>query len=63
MSAAELRSVYRAVYEAKKAEKEASVKNDASLKERLRQLAEAFESGLLTEEEYRKKKEDVLREM
>jgi uncharacterized protein (DUF697 family) len=63
MSASELRSAYRAAYEAKKAEKDATVRSDASLKERLRQLTEAFEAGLLTEEEYRKKKEDVLKEM
>jgi uncharacterized protein (DUF697 family) len=61
MSASELRSAYRSVYEAKRAEKEAQVKNDASLKERLRQLNEAFAAGLLSEEEYRKKKEDVLK--
>jgi hypothetical protein len=60
LSSSQLRSMFRAVYDAKRAEKTAAAKASETLKERLRQVTEAYESGLLTEEEYRKKKEDVL---
>jgi uncharacterized protein (DUF697 family) len=60
LSSSQLRSMFRAVYDAKRAEKTAAAKANETLKERLRQVTEAYESGLLTEEEYRKKKEDVL---
>jgi uncharacterized protein (DUF697 family) len=60
LSSSQLRSMFRAVYDAKRAEKTAAAKANETLKERLRQVTEAWESGLLTEEEYRKKKEEVL---
>ncbi len=63
MSAAQLRSVFRSTYEAKRAEKAESAKTHETLKDKLRQLSEAYEAGLLTEDEYRKKKEDVLKEL
>jgi uncharacterized protein (DUF697 family) len=63
LSSSELRSMFRTVYDAKRAEKAASAKSSDTLTERLRQVTQAYESGLLTEEEYRKKKEDVLKEL
>jgi uncharacterized protein (DUF697 family) len=63
MSATQLQSMFRTVYDAKRAEKAESAKANESLKDKLRQLTDAYESGLLTEDEYRKKKEDVLKEL
>jgi uncharacterized protein (DUF697 family) len=63
LSATELKSMFRSVYDAKRAEKDAAAKSNETLKEKLRQVTEAYEAGLLTEEEYRKKKEDVLKEL
>jgi uncharacterized protein (DUF697 family) len=60
MSNAELKSMFRSIYERKRAEKDASAEGNATLREKLRQLADAFESGLLTESEYREKKEQLL---
>jgi uncharacterized protein (DUF697 family) len=60
LSSSQLRSMFRSVYDAKRAEKTAAAKANETLKERLRQVTEAYESGLLTEEEYRKEKEEVL---
>jgi uncharacterized protein (DUF697 family) len=63
LSSAQLRSMFRSVYETKRAEKEAAARASETLKEKLRQVTDAYEAGLLTEEEYRKKKEDVLKEL
>jgi uncharacterized protein (DUF697 family) len=63
LSANELRSLFRSVYDAKRAEKAEAAKASETLKEKLRQLTDAYEAGLLTEEEYRKKKEDVLKDL
>jgi hypothetical protein len=63
MSSAQLRSLFRSTYEAKRAEKNEATRANETLKEKLRQLTEAYEAGLLTEEEYRRKKEDVLKDL
>jgi uncharacterized protein (DUF697 family) len=63
MSSSQLRSLFRATYEAKRAEKAEAARANETLKEKLRQVTEAYEAGLLTEEEYRRKKEDVLKEL
>jgi uncharacterized protein (DUF697 family) len=63
LSSSELRSMFRSVYDAKRAEKVSAAKGSDTLTERLRQVTQAYESGLLTEEEYRKKKEDVLKDL
>jgi uncharacterized protein (DUF697 family) len=55
-----LKSMFDRVYREKKAEKQASAQGDSTLKDRLEQLKDAFESGLLTEEEFEKKKQDLL---
>jgi uncharacterized protein (DUF697 family) len=60
MSATELRSLFRSVYDAKRSEKAHAAKANESLSDKLRQVTDAYESGLLTEEEYRKKKEEIL---
>ncbi len=57
----ELKSMFERVYRQKKAEKEAENKGNASLKDKLEQLKKAYEAGLLTEEEFTRKKEDLLR--
>jgi uncharacterized protein (DUF697 family) len=63
LSAAELKTMFRSVYDAKRAEKADAARGSESLRDKLRQLTDAYEAGLLTEEEYRKKKEDVLKEL
>ncbi len=56
----ELRSRFQEVYRAKKAEKEAAHRGDGTLKERLAQLEEAYQAGLIDEAEFSRKKEEVL---
>jgi uncharacterized protein (DUF697 family) len=63
LSSAELRSMFRSVYDEKRAEKAESARANETLKDKLRQITDAYEAGLLTEEEYRKKKEEVLTAM
>jgi uncharacterized protein (DUF697 family) len=63
LSARELRSLFRSVYDAKRAEKDAAAKADPSLREKLRQLGDAYAAGLLSEDEYRAKKEELLKEL
>jgi uncharacterized protein (DUF697 family) len=63
MSSTELRSLFRRVYDAKREEKERAARTNETLADKLRQLASAYEAGLLTEEEYRKKKEDVMKDL
>jgi len=60
MASSELRSMFDAIYRRTRAEKEASAAENSTLAARLRQLTEAFEHGLLTEAEYRQKKEQLL---
>jgi uncharacterized protein (DUF697 family) len=63
LSSSQLRSMFRAVYDAKRAEKAGAAKANETLKEKLRQITDAYEAGLLTEEEYREKKEQALKEL
>jgi uncharacterized protein (DUF697 family) len=63
MSSTELRSLFRKVYDEKREEKARAARSKETLADKLRQLAAAYEAGLLTEEEYRKKKEDVLKDL
>jgi uncharacterized protein (DUF697 family) len=60
-SQGELKTMFERIYKEKKAEKEDSNRKNSSLKERLEQLKEAKASGLLTDEEFDRKKEDLLR--
>ncbi|MCA9571500.1 MAG: SHOCT domain-containing protein, partial [Myxococcales bacterium] len=62
VSSEELRERFQSVYKAKKSEKEASLKEAGSdrLKDRLAQLKEALDAGLLTEEEFEQKRRDIL---
>ena len=57
---AELREMFDTVYRAKRKEKEEANKGDESLASRLVQLNEARKAGLLTEEEFEKKKQEML---
>jgi uncharacterized protein (DUF697 family) len=57
----ELPDMFKRIYEQKKAEKQAAHKSDESLKSKLEQLKNAYEAGLLTEEEFARKKEDLLK--
>jgi uncharacterized protein (DUF697 family) len=63
LSSSQLRTMFRSVYDAKRAEKAETAKANETLKEKLRQVTDAYEAGLLTEEEYREKKEQVLKEL
>lgn len=57
----ELRDMFKRVYEQKKAEKQAQNKGNDTLKDKLEQLKKAYEACLLTEEEFARKKEELLR--
>lgn len=57
----ELRAMFDKVYKEKRAEKEAANKGNETLKDKLEQLKDAYKSGLLTEEEFNRKKEELLR--
>jgi len=59
-SADELKQMFHRIYKEKRAEKEAQHKDNATLKDKLEQLKDAYKSGLLTEEQYEKKKEELL---
>ena len=60
-SADELRTMFKEKFDQKRREKQAEHQGNASLKQRLEQLMEAKKSGLLTEEEFARKKEDLLK--
>jgi uncharacterized protein (DUF697 family) len=57
----DLKDMFNSVYKTKRAEKEAQNRGNETLKDKLEQLKEAYKSGLLTEDEFNKKKEDVLK--
>jgi uncharacterized protein (DUF697 family) len=60
MTDTELRSMFDRVYKQKRAEKQAEHKEDANLKDRLEKLKKARADGILTEEEFEKKKQEIL---
>jgi uncharacterized protein (DUF697 family) len=60
VSSSELKERFQAVYKEKKAEKEQQAKSDKTLKTKLDNLKKAFEAGVITEEEFQKKKEETL---
>jgi uncharacterized protein (DUF697 family) len=60
-SADELRAKFKETYDQKRREKQAQHKENQTLKQKLEQLTEAFRSGLLNEEEFARKKEDLLK--
>lgn len=60
VSPSELKERFKSIYKEKKAEKEREAKGNKSLKEKLDSLKKAYEQGVITEEEFNKKKEDVL---
>ncbi len=57
---AELKAMFEKVYQSKKAEKQSEHKKNETLKERLEQLKEAYAEGLLTQEEFERKKQEML---
>jgi uncharacterized protein (DUF697 family) len=56
----DLREMFDKVYRDKKAEKQAEHRSNATLKDKLEQLKEAYGAGLLSEEEFEAKKQDLL---
>ena len=56
----ELQDMFKRIYRDKRAEKEEEVTKDPTLKERLQQLNDAFESGLIDDDEFQAKKEQIL---
>jgi len=56
----DLQVMFKKVYQAKKAEKVAAHKSDASLREKLQQLKDAYEADMITEDEFNAKKEELL---
>jgi uncharacterized protein (DUF697 family) len=56
----DLQTMFKKVYNTKKAEKEEANKANTTLKEKITQLNEAFAAGLITEEEYKAEKEALL---
>lgn len=59
---AELKSMFERVYKDKKAEKSAQHKSNKTLKVKLEELKEAKKQGLLTDEEFERKKAEILAE-
>lgn len=59
-SQAELKEMFDRVYRAKRKEKEEANKGNETLAQRLAQLNEARKQGLLTEEEFERKKQEML---
>ena len=56
-----LREMFDKAYRRARSEKEARARADSDLKAKLAHLTKAFEMGLLTEEEFAKKKEELLK--
>lgn len=56
----ELRALFKDVFEQKKREREQAYAGSGTLKERLQQLAEARQAGLLSDDEYERKKQELL---
>jgi len=56
----DLKQMFDKVYKAKKAEKQAAHRSNESLKDKLEQLKEARGAGLLTEDEFEAKKQELL---
>lgn len=61
VSQASLREMFDSSYRRARADKEQSAAANVTLKAKLEQLTKAYELGLLTEDEYAKKKEELLR--
>lgn len=61
VDADELKRMFDQVYKQKREEKEAEHKSNRTLKDKLEQLKEARRDGLLTEDEFNAKKEDLLK--
>lgn len=57
---AELKARFNSIYKEKKAEKDKEARDNKSLKQKLDVLKKSFEAGAITEEEFNKKKEDLL---
>jgi len=60
VSPEDMRSMFRKVYDRKKQEKERDHRRDRSLKNKLEMLTKLHASGVLTEEEFQRKKEQLL---
>jgi len=60
LSADAMKDLFRRTYEQKKKEKQEQNKSNASLKDKLTQLNQAREAGLLSDEEFAQKKEELL---
>jgi uncharacterized protein (DUF697 family) len=56
-----LKEMFEKVYRSKRAEKEASARAESDLRSKLDALTRAYEMGLLSEEEFTRKKEELLR--
>lgn len=56
----DLKTMFKKVYREKKQERESGLRGSGSLKERLEQLTEARAAGLITEEEFEAKKQEIL---
>ena len=59
-SSAELKAMFDRVYREKRAEKEQAHAKNERLKDKLQQLKDAREAGLIDDEEFRRKKEELL---
>ena len=56
----DLKQMFDKTYRTKKAQKQAEHKANGTLKEKLEQLGEAYAAGLLTEEQFEAKKQELL---
>jgi uncharacterized protein (DUF697 family) len=60
VSSDELQDRFKQVYKEKKAEKESQIRGNKTLKKKLEALKKAKEDGILSEEEFEKKKAEVM---
>lgn len=61
VSSSDMKDMFQRIYKQKRAEKESQHKKDKTLKDKLEQLKKAYEAGILTEEEFEAKKQDILK--
>ncbi|MBT3221956.1 MAG: DUF697 domain-containing protein [Proteobacteria bacterium] len=58
--AEELREMFKKAYRSKRAEKESANKDNSTLRDKLKQLQDAYDAGLIDDETFNRKKEDLL---
>ncbi len=60
LTSRELSDMFKKVYQEKRKEKRSEMKRNVSLKDKIVQLREAFDAGLINEEEFERKKQELI---